>query len=413
MTRKVLNPVTLATAVVIIYSVMPVLSVFISSYITTYAYMLLVVFLLGFIVLSGGFRRINSLIYVVLPFLIYIGCTYFTKTNSLVLWGYQSMIFLMPVIIGYYYVNYRPENISLFAKILIVAILITAITTIIGLIQFPGAARILATIAESDDSAAVEYWWHNIGGYYFVYTVVLSYPLVIYSYKQKKISLLIALVLTSTVFIVVIASEYATALLFILLTSLLYLTKRELTPKNILVLAIIGFIFILLFSSFFSYLLESVANMFKSDTIRERLLALAGGKDALETFDDKRIWLYRNNINLFLNNPLFGTMFDTGEGTAGHSQMLITLAQHGILGGFTVFFIYRNIYRLFFSPFRNVPGYGYYFLIFVESIILSSINTGFFFIILTLFAPILFYHISGSAKQNYDWIDNNLKEIEQ
>ena len=65
MTRKALNPVTLATIIVIMYMTMPIVSVFISTYITTYAYMLLTVFLLTFVIFAGGMRRLSLMIYIV------------------------------------------------------------------------------------------------------------------------------------------------------------------------------------------------------------------------------------------------------------------------------------------------------------------------------------------------------------
>lgn len=401
MTRKALNPVTLATIIVIMYMTMPIVSVFISTYITTYAYMLLSVFLIGFIALSGGLRRLNAMIYLLFPFAIYIACTFFTKADSILLWGYQSILFILPVTLGFYYVYYKDEITGVFSAIIMSLLLLTVITTIIGLIQFPYAARVLATIAESDNPENLRYSWHNIGGYEFVYTTVLLYPLTIHAYKRKKIPFLVSVLLTLLIFTVVILSEYAIAFLFILITTVLFFFKRELTAKGIVIFAITGFIFVVVFSGFFSYLLKTIGNMFGSETIRERLIALSGGTDALETFDDNRIWLYRNNIDIFLHNPLFGTMFGNDSGAAGHSQILITLAQHGILGGMALFFMYRCIYRSFFRPFRHIPGYGYYFLVFIEAIMLSSINTGFFLFVLTFCAPILFCSISDYKQEEY------------
>ena len=401
MVRKALNPITLATIIVIMYITMPILSVFISAYVTTYAYMLLAVILISFIMLTGGLKRLSSILYIILPFIVYVACTYTTRGDSVVLWGYQSMLFLLPVIIGYYFLYYRPESINILTVVIVIAVFITVITTIIGLIQFPMAARILATIAESDDPENLKYSWHNIGGYEFVYTIVLLYPLIIHAYKRKRIPFLVSVLLTLLVFTVVILSEYAIAFLFILITTVLFFFKRELTAKGVVIFAIIGFIFVVVFGVFFSYLLKTIGNMFSSETIRERLIALSGGTDALETFDDNRIWLYRNNIDIFLHNPLFGTMFDNDAGAAGHSQILITLAHHGILGGMALFFMYRCIYRSFFRPFRHAPGYGYYFLVFVEAIMLSSINTGFFLFVLTFCAPILFCSISDYKQEEY------------
>lgn len=46
--------------------------------------------------------------------------------------------------------------------------------------------RILATLESANDANAVLYAWENIGGYEFIYMVVLLYPLLILAYKRKK-----------------------------------------------------------------------------------------------------------------------------------------------------------------------------------------------------------------------------------
>lgn len=393
MTRKALNPVTLATIIVIMYMTMPIVSVFISTYITTYAYMLLSVFLIGFITLSGGLRRLNAMIYLLFPFAIYIACTFFTKADSILLWGYQSMLFILPVTIGYYYVNYRPENISLFAKILIVAILLTAITTIIGLVQFPSAARTLATIAESDDSTAVEYWWHNIGGYDFVYICVLLYPSLILAYKLKRVNRLVFYILFALLLALIIASEYTIALLLFIISSILYFAGRKLTAKQLFILGII--IFVLLFSlwDFFKNFLLLLADIINRDSVSDRLRALAGGVQALENFEDNRLELYTISITAFFKSPVFGQIFVTNAYAGGHSFMLDLLANYGIIGGATIAFCYRNIYRYFFKPFSNEQGFGFVLWSFAQAILLSFVNTGMWLNVIAFFVPMISYVI--------------------
>ena len=306
MARKMLNPVIMATVIVIVYMTMPILSIFISSYLTTYAYMILAVCLLGFILLSGGLDRINSMAYMIFPFAVYVVLTLFINTESILIWGYKSMIFLMPVILGYYYINYRPENMGIFAKFLIFAIVITAVTTIIGVIRYPEASRILATIAESDDVEAIEYWWNNIGGYDFVYTCVLLYPIVILAYKVKRINRLTFIMAFILLMALVIFSEYTTALLLVVITSILYLADRRLNANNLLFWGLTIFAAGFLFDNIFSQFLKWLAGILSSDTLTERLTALAGGITGLENSESNRIELYKMSLSGFWSSPIFG-----------------------------------------------------------------------------------------------------------
>ena len=100
--------------------------------------------------------------------------------------GYQVLLFLLPACIGFYLATHR-FFVDFFAVFLILAVCVTCMTTIIGCIAHPDAARVLATTKSSQDPLAILYEMQNIGGYGFVYSTVLLYPFVILAYKMKKL----------------------------------------------------------------------------------------------------------------------------------------------------------------------------------------------------------------------------------
>lgn len=399
MVRKALNPITLATIIVIMYMTMPIMSIFISAYITTYAYMLLAVILISFIMFTGGLKRLSTILYILLPLIIYVACTYTTRGDSVVLWGYQSMLFLLPVIIGYYFLYYRPESINILTAVMIIAVFITVITTIIGLIQFPMAARILATAEAVDDPNFSTYCWHNIGGYEFIYIAVLLYPILILSYKLKRINTFTFIISLILMFTLIILSEYTTALILILLTSVLYFAGRKLSAKQLLILGAAFFIFLFFFWSFVSDFLLWLAGLFDSDALTERLTALAGGITGLENFEDNRLNLYGLSLEGFISSPVFGGMLGVKTANGGHSFILDSLANYGVISGIALIFAYRNIYRFFFKPFRNKQGYGFVLWAFAQSIILSLVNTGMWLTVLTFLIPAILTAIYNSNSE--------------
>lgn len=171
----------------ILYIIMPILSRIISTYLTTYTYMIIVVLIMLGIVFANGAESLNEYCGgVLLPFILYNFLTFFTRSESSVLWGYSILLSLIPVVLGYFIVYKRGREVLYYRNIILAAFGITIITTCIGLIRFPFAARILATIESSSDASAVLYNWYNIGGYDFIYMVVLLYPLLILAYKRKK-----------------------------------------------------------------------------------------------------------------------------------------------------------------------------------------------------------------------------------
>lgn len=378
----------------ILYIIMPIISRIISTYFTTYAYMLIVILIMTGIVFTNGATSLNRYCGGVLfPFIIFNLLTFFTRSESLVLWGYSILLNLLPIVLGYFVVRNTKADISYYRNTIVTAFAVTIITTCIGVIRYPFAARVLATIESANDADAVLYSWQNIGGYEFVYMVVLLYPLLILAYKRKKIGLIPTVVSASTVYLLTILSEYTTALLLLLITSLLFLGRRELTSNNIIVFLIFSIVCMFLLKDIVPDLLQWIGSLTGSETMLERLNSLAGGKTGLEQSESNRIFLYERSIRTFFSNPLFGTMFRGGGGVGGHSFILDTLGVYGISGMFLLFFMYRKIYRLFFLPFRNQPGYGYVLWFFLQTILLSSINTGMWIPVLTLFAPVILYMI--------------------
>ncbi|MBO7520307.1 MAG: hypothetical protein J6T73_05960 [Clostridia bacterium] len=389
MVKKMLNPVIMATVVMIIYIIMPIMSVFVSTYLSTYAYMLMCVALFSFIMLAGGMSRFTSMIYLIFPVGVYVFCTFFVKNESVVILGYQGLLLLLTVAAGYYFTYYRDDAVPLFAKVIVFALVITVITTIIGLLRFPEASRILATIATSDDPRMLEYSWNNIGGYEFVYNCVLLYPVLMLAYKHRKISRAAFLILFILMFSLVILAEYTIALLLTIISSTLYFASKKTTTNQLMMIGIILIFLFLLFQSVIQNFFLWLSDTLGSEVFAERLTALAGGVEGIENSESNRVELYRMSIRAFLASPVFGNMSGKHIVPGGHSFILDTLADYGIIGGLAITVMYRNVYRFFFAPFKNKPGYGFVLWTFIQTVFLSIVNTGAWLHISALSAPII------------------------
>lgn len=386
-----------------LYTIMPIVSRFISTYFTTYTYMFIVVLIAVGIVLSNGVASLNKYCGgILLPFILFNLLTLCNRSESIVLWGYSFLLSLVPIILGYYIVYNRKKEITYYKNTIFIAFVITILTTSIGLIRNPYAARVLATIESSNDANSILYTWQNIGGYEFIYMVVLLYPLLILAYKRKKIGLMPTLICVGSIFIMTILSEYTTAFLLLLITSVLFFLKRDLSTKDVLIFMFLAIFCMIFLDDMISNFLQWIGTLTGSETMLERLNALAGGKTGLEQSESNRIFLYERSIRTFLSNPLFGTMFKGGGGTGGHSFILDTIATYGVLGVILLYFMYRKIYRLFFVPFQNKDGYGYILWLFLQAILLSFVNTGMWVSIIALFAPICLCKIYDDGKMSYE-----------
>ena len=366
--------------------------------------MLLIVLLIYFhTVLGYGAESFNEYIGgLMLPFIFFQVIMFNYRTNSMLLWGYSVLLWLIPLVIGYYFTRYRIKDITIISRVIIIAFLITIVTTCAGLIQDPFASRVLATVSSSKDANSIMYNWKNIGGYEFVYFLVLIYPILILAYKQRKVNLVFTVIGTFMIFATVILSQYATALLFIICTSILFFCKKNLNKRGVYMLLIISALILVFCRDYVSRFLTYIAETIGSETIGERFFALAGGTDTLNSFDDNRIELYQRSLSTFFEHPILGSFFSENNAIGGHSFVLDTLAQMGLLGGAILFFMYKKIYNYFIAIFKYQVGYGYVLWAFLQAILLSIVNTGMWLEVLTMMIPILVSKIYGFGEINYE-----------
>ena len=375
--------------VILLYSLVPLVPQLISQTVTTYFYMFVVLWTIFIIVFARRETSISVYLPVILPFVFYNLCTYLFNNGSLIIWGYKFFLAILPVTIGYYIIRERKNSLDSIGWLTFGLLCITCTTTIIGLIRFPMASRILATIGESQDPVSVKYNWNNIGGYDFIYTVVLLYPLLILAWKKKKIKLPIAIGLTVGIYAMVILSEYTIALLLIIISTALYFVPASFNKWGIVIMTVLGIFALIVLWGPITDFLTWLADVLESDTVSDRLDGIAGGSEGLDSLEDNRMEPYRMSLQSFFASPLLGRiLFNRGPGIGGHSAILDIMATYGIGGLVLLVFMYRAIYKYFLKEHSNKLGFGFVIWFFIQAVLLSILNTGLWFFVLCVFGPI-------------------------
>lgn len=393
--REKLGNITLRNIIigyVMMYSIMPIVARLTSRYLTTYFYMISIVILVVLILALDRPENLNEYLVFLLPFILYYVASFFVTPETPIIWGFQMLIDLNYVILGYYFMQETKRISPSYTKMLLIIIILTMITTIFGCIRNPNAARELAS-AVSSDAKSFSFDMQNIGGYEFVYIMVLLYPLIILAYKTRRIRLFPTIALAALVFATILFTEYTIALLLFAVSSCLFFTKRDLSVRGIVIISISALVFALLFSNVIVDILNWFSRVIDSETVSARLSALSGGKEGMAASDDNRWELYQLSINSFLEHPILGSFVFRKASGGGHSCILDSLSQFGLFGGVLLFYMYRNIFMKFFLPYREKDGFGYVVWVFIQALILSLINTGLWLNVLCLFIPLLLYYI--------------------
>ena len=367
-----------------------------STFLTTYFYMGVVVVTVLFTIVTCRIYNVREYILFLLPFILYeVVVLLDNHSDEVLLAGYQVLLFLLPACLGFYLVTHLFFA-EMHAVLLIVMISVTSVTTIIGCINYPEASRTLASTATSQDPMAVLYDWNNIGGYSFVYSVVLLYPFVILAFKMKRLHIIFALLLTGLVYYMVFQAEYTYAMMLLMMSTMLFFVPRDIPVKKYLKTMALIAILVLIFRVAVAAIVTNIGEMVGNQKMVDKINALLLGTDAVDNFDDNRDELYLHSLTMFLQHPLFGSLTGGRKITGGHSFILDNLALYGSIGGALMALMYRGIYLRFIKPLSEKPGYCILVWTFIETLVLSTINTGMWLNNLCLFFPILVCAIYGS-----------------
>ncbi|MEN6316041.1 MAG: hypothetical protein ABFD25_17535 [Clostridiaceae bacterium] len=369
----------------------------VAQYISAYLYMLTVVLLYAVIILKN-YNTLNTYVMFLLPMLflmlLQLLDIYYNRKGSIPLFMYSKLLYYIPMLLMFYMLyNNKRSLIKIIVVVALLAYIITALTTYLGLLKYPDAARILATIENSKDISAVKFGSLNIGGFETIYSIVILFPLIICLFKNRKIPLIIFIVITALILLCIIQSQYATAFILFVSSTVLIFAGKELKGNKVWYLIVITALLLFIFKSQVAFLLTYLANNVQSSTLRERFLFLANSLKGIENESDvgNRIDLYMMSINSFLKYPLSGAYLFSRSSTGGHSFILDTLGQFGMIGGAALFTFFRQIYIKLYLPFKEKQYFGYMIWSFILYIVLSILNPTGFLIVLGLLVPGIAY----------------------
>ncbi|MBO5359171.1 MAG: hypothetical protein J6A78_07615 [Clostridia bacterium] len=237
-------------------------------------------------------------------------------------------------------------------------ITITLTITLYRLIEDPWISRSIKTSDEYSESLARE----GVGGYGFIYFMVVITPVLLYIFlnsKLRRIKLLTACAFILSVFFI-LKSNYVTALLIAILASAVMVLYHIIGKNkgNIAVLILILIVAVLLLSN-----INVIVNTF-ADIIPKRIAKVLVTEDGtnvfvsvFEEFVIDRWPVMKTSIDGFFENPLFG-MITLGNnnladyffsGFGQHSHILDTFSLLGVFGGII------NLIVVF-RPFRDENG---------------------------------------------------------
>lgn len=257
--------------------------------------------------------------------------------------------FWFPLYVFYFYkTSHLKKNLKKLNIVILISIIITCLTTIYGFHFIPNAARFLSD-SRTDFAQDLLLMRNNIGGFDFIYGIILLIPILLNITWQKKIIKLLAVLL---IVWLVIKSNFTIAIILLLLSFILSLFSKF---NKWLVLMLYVFcitLLLLLPADFYSSPILTIAHYINNPTISARLndlgYGLQYGIESSGVHLSARLRLYEMSWMTFLQNPLTGVgpyYYVPNVGVGYHSQILDDLARYGLFGGVFILIFLRSYYK--------------------------------------------------------------------
>ena len=310
---------------------------------------------------------------------------------------YSILLCFYPIFLSIFLIN---RNMFQFMKKLALSImimmLITGITSFIGLNIYPELARDLA--AFSSDNIIRISTMYNVGGYDFTYCVVISIP-IFCLLAEKKLSPLAKRILEILFAVVsimfVVKTQYTTALLLAIVSYGMIIIIRKFDLKRLCVIAVLGFLVLSGFKGEIENGLSYMAMNIESQSISQRLNELSKtleGKSVTGEDITERGNAYGKSINAFVENPILGTWVtsDNLEKLGGHSTILDLMAGIGIIAFLFIIYTFYHIEKKMLCNFKDDLTKKYVGIFLVIYLVLACINpiiSGTFFTVLFIVLP--------------------------
>ena len=349
-----------------------------------------VTFVFGFTISNDGERKNFTLSMLPLFLVSILACIrYVTLGNVSGMFVYiygELQIYLYGIIAVWYIVKNKPERAKFVFNFMLICYAVTGITTYIGCINYPQASRIMATLSTTDSLHQL-YTRSNIGGFSFIYELVLILPLIIYMIKNKRINKILGAMFVVLIGLVIIQSEYATALILFVLSLILFLIPK-LTGKKIIFFIVVALAIILLLRTFIANMFESLTNIVESETISERFKYISDllSGNSVDDAEGNRMELYAKSFNAFWDSGMMG-IWNNGL-TGGHSFILDTLGIYGIFGMYAIIAVYTAMYKVFICKHKDKDYFAYLLYVYILGVLMAVINTKMNLFIFICFIPI-------------------------
>lgn len=285
---------------------------------------------------------VNVLLSVIVSF-----CNYGLTTQSFVAWFVHLQLFFSPVVFFIYIRDCLNEyEANRIYKWLFFLLFIAFISTFIGLINNPIAARALAS-KSVDEAVLIQWKRSNIGGFSQAYSFGLLFiVLMILLRTVQGLKRVVVLISLCALFLYFTMAQYVTLLILVVFTGLISIYYGKNESVTVTFFFGIGLIITYLL---LPTVLNAIISISTSEIINRRLseivVYIQTGESGASI--EGRLECYKAGLELFVKSPIWGVRRSIyGGNEVWHSTIIEYLVKSGIIGTIIYILHFKYVSKL-------------------------------------------------------------------
>jgi len=285
-----------------------------------------------------------------------------------------------------------------------VLLFITSFTSLWGYNFYPEASRELASGTALYNT--IPYVKANIGGYDFIYALVLFIPVAIWLIiNTAGLARIFNVAALLTYYLCIYKSKYAIALLCAIVAAIMVLFIYS--KKSVAWAAVAALVTLLVFRNVIAYALMNLSMRIEYQYMADRIMeaaALLTGRDVSLATSDKRLELYQQALSAFGSSPLIGhnLISYNRDVLSRHSAVMDIVAGLGLAGLAAYIMLFLKLFGLSVAPFRSVSN-RFIVIVLLLFFILSVFNTNYYS---------MFFVVTVLCTSCIHWYDKRVEETE-
>jgi len=207
-------------------------------------------------------------------------------------------------------------------------------------------SHIMRALVRNSEESYI-YSQKGVGGYGYLYSVVIALPLgisiLLNKFYDKKLRLTSLIFIVSSLYLVFLSEYFMAVILAVAIIPLIFVSRVKSKNKRLSAYCLIVLVLMILFlnaESIIAFLVNETDSATMQKKLTDSYMIMANDGEVNDSEFGTRAKRYGHAIDAFISNPLFGSL--TYRNVGNHSYILDYFGQYGFLIGLAFIYLFSR-----------------------------------------------------------------------